>query len=140
MIAEMWQTSDITYRIYDLDRVDDQGNKRQLHTEEALAANDYEFYPEYKSKYDKKINETVNVVRSEYFTTNILDFRESTTRNYHELDSFVIHVCVEGEYKLIAGETETTLKKGECVLIPASIKQVKIETGRGFKILESYLE
>jgi mannose-6-phosphate isomerase len=140
LIAEIQQTSDITYRIYDFDRVDDKGNKRELHTEEALAANDYNFYPEYKSKYEKKVNEAVNVVKCEYFTTNILEFTESTSRDYASVDSFVIHVCVEGAYTIIADGTRTELKKGECVLLPATIKQINIATTGGFKILESFID
>ena len=139
LIAEIQQTSDITYRIYDFDRVDDKGNKRELHLEEALAANDYNFYPEYKSKYDKKLNQAVNVVSCEYFTTNILEFTENTTRDYSNIDSFVIHVCVEGEYTILTGDTKTELKKGDCVLIPNSVNDIRIETGSGFKILESYV-
>lgn len=140
LIAEIQQTSDITYRIYDFDRVDDKGNKRELHTEEALAANDYQFYPEYKSKYDKKVNEAIEVVTCQYFTTNILEYNESTNRNYSSLDSFVIHVCVDGEYSVIAGESKTSIKKGECLLIPNSINNIQLETSTGFKILESYIE
>ena len=138
-IAEIHQTSDITYRIYDFDRVDDKGNKRELHTEEALAANDYQFYPEYKSKYEKKLNEAVEVVTCQYFTTNILEYTEGTQRDYSHLDSFVIHVCVDGEYEIVAGKTKTRVKKGECILIPNEIKTVQLETSEGFKILESYI-
>jgi mannose-6-phosphate isomerase len=97
LIAEIQQTSDITYRIYDFDRVDDKGNKRELHTEEALAAIDYKFYPSIKP-YTAPKDETVKLVTCPYFTTNVLDFDESTAKDYSALDSFVIHVCVEGGY------------------------------------------
>src|SRR3569833_2280441 len=89
LIAEIQQTSDITYRIYDFDRVDDKGNKRELHTEEALAAIDYKHYPEYKTNYKPQKNKPVHVVSCPYFTTNILDYDESTGRDYSKLDSFV---------------------------------------------------
>src|SRR5882724_12391206 len=62
LIAEIQQTSDITYRIYDFDRVDDKGNKRELHTEEALAAINYKHYPEYKTQYIPQKNEDVHIV------------------------------------------------------------------------------
>src|ERR1700760_1176669 len=96
LIAEIQQTSDITYRIYDFDRVDDKGNKRELHVEEALAAIDYKHYPEYKTKYTPAKDETVHLVSCPYFTTNLLDFDKGTDKDYGNLDSFVIHVCLEG--------------------------------------------
>ena len=139
LIAEIQQTSDITYRIYDFDRVDDKGNKRELHTEEALAALDYGVYPEYKSVYDKKLNEPVHVVSCPYFSTNILEFTQSVTRDY-SFDSFVIHVCVQGAYTLSYGDESLNVKMGDCVLIPASIDKISMDTQTGFKILESYIE
>ncbi|HEY0055691.1 MAG TPA: type I phosphomannose isomerase catalytic subunit [Pedobacter sp.] len=138
LIAEIQQTSDITYRIYDFDRVDDKGNKRELHTKEALAALDYEVYDQYKSLYDKKTNEAVSVVSCSYFTTNILEFTQPVSRDY-SFDSFVIHVCVAGSYSLIYGGEISEVKMGDCVLMPATIKEVKLETDGGYKILESYI-
>lgn len=140
LIAEIQQTSDITYRIYDFDRVDDKGNTRELHTEEALAALDYEVYPEYKTQYPKTKNQVAEAVKCDYFTTNVLDFTGSTARDYSAFDSFIIHVCVSGSYTLTSTGTKTEVKMGDCVLIPASIKQVELETTTGFKILESYIE
>ena len=139
LIAEIQQTSDITYRIYDFDRVDDKGNKRELHTEEAVAALDYEVYPDYKSVYDKKLNEPVHVVSCPYFNTNILEFTQAVTRNY-SFDSFVIHVCVQGAYTLNYGDESLNVKMGDCILIPASIDKVSMDTQTGFKILECYIE
>jgi mannose-6-phosphate isomerase len=140
LIAEIQQTSDITYRIYDFDRLDDKGNKRELHTEEAIDAIDYNFYPEYKTKYQPKKNETVKLVKCPYFTTNILDFTESTSKDYSALDSFVIHVCVEGNYVIECHGGQLPVKMGECVLLPKTIDRVDMITVNGFKILESYVE
>ncbi|WP_413669257.1 type I phosphomannose isomerase catalytic subunit [Mucilaginibacter sp. Mucisp86] len=140
LIAEIQQTSDITYRIYDFDRVDDKGNKRELHTEEALAAIDYRHYPEYKTLYEPKENETVKLVSCPYFTTNVLDFDESTSKDYSALDSFVIHVCVEGGYTVKYNNEAYAVKMGECILLPKSIDKIELETTGGFKILESYIE
>ncbi|MGZ3819506.1 MAG: type I phosphomannose isomerase catalytic subunit [Mucilaginibacter sp.] len=140
LIAEIQQTSDITYRIYDFDRVDDKGNKRELHTEEALAAIDYNFYPEYKTKYQPEKNKDVHLVTCPYFTTNIMDFTESTSKDYSSLDSFVIHVCVEGEYVIETGGKQYPVKMGECILLPRTIDSVELKTAKGFKILESYIE
>ncbi|MFI5160355.1 MAG: type I phosphomannose isomerase catalytic subunit [Sphingobacteriales bacterium] len=140
LIAEIQQTSDITYRIYDFDRVDDKGNKRELHTEQAVDANDYDFYPEYKTKYQPTKNETVKLVKCPYFTTNILDFSKSTSRDYTNLDSFVIHVCVEGNYVIECQGGQHTVKMGECILLPKTAGRVDMITINGFKILESYVE
>ncbi|MEO3403794.1 type I phosphomannose isomerase catalytic subunit [Mucilaginibacter sp. CAU 1740] len=140
LIAEIQQTSDITYRIYDFDRVDDKGNKRELHTEEALAAIDYKHYPEYKTLYEPRENETVKLVSCPYFTTNVLDFDESTSKDYSALDSFVIHVCVEGGYTVKYNDQAYAVKMGECILLPKSIDKIELESTGGFKILESYIE
>jgi len=140
LIAEIQQTSDITYRIYDFDRVDDKGNKRELHTQEALAAIDYNFYGDYKTKYQEVKNEPVELVKCPYFTTNILDFTTSTSRDYTDLDSFVIQVCVEGSYVVECHGKQYTVKAGECILLPADAKRADLITINGFKILESYVE
>jgi mannose-6-phosphate isomerase len=140
LLAEIQQTSDITYRIYDFDRVDDKGQKRELHTEEALAAINYKHYPEYKTIYQPQENETVKLVSCPYFTTNVLDFDESTSKDYSALDSFVIHVCVEGGYTVKYNNEAYAVKMGECILLPKSIDKIELETTGGFKILESYIE
>jgi len=140
LIAEIQQTSDITYRIYDFDRLDDKGNKRELHTEEALAAIDYKHYPEYKTSYQPKKDETVKLVSCPYFTTNLLDFTHGISKDYSNLDSFVIHVCVGGEYVVKHNGALYPVKMGECILLPKTIDKVELETTGGFKILESFIE
>jgi mannose-6-phosphate isomerase len=140
LIAEIQQTSDITYRIYDFDRLDDKGHKRELHTQEALAAIDYHFYGDYKTKYQPQKNETVELVKCPYFTTNLLDFTENTSKDYSSLDSFVTQVCVAGEYVLVCDGKEYPVKMGESILIPKSIDHIELKTTNGFKILESYIE
>jgi len=140
LIAEIQQTSDITYRIYDFDRLDDKGNKRELHVEEALGAIDYKHYSEYKTKYQPKKDETVHLVSCPYFTTNLLDFTHSTQKDYSHLDSFVIHVCVEGSYEIKFDNETYPVKMGECILLPKNVNHVSLETAGGFKILESYIE
>lgn len=140
LIAEIQQTSDITYRIYDFDRVDDKGNKRELHVEEALAAIDYQFYDDYKTTYQSQKNEVVELVTCEYFTTNVLDFTQNITKDYANLDSFVIHVCLEGSYILKYGIEELPVNMGDCILLPATTHKVELVTNNGFKILESYID
>lgn len=140
LIAEIQQTSDITYRIYDFDRVDDKGNKRDLHVEEALVAIDYRYYDDYKTKYEATKNESVKLVSCEYFTTNILDFTKNEIKDYTDLDSFVIHVCLEGSYVLKSENEELLVKMGDCILLPATTTQIELATNTGFKILESYIK
>ena len=140
LIAEIQQTSDITYRIYDFDRLDDKGNKRELHVQESLAAIDYKHYPEYKTNYQPEKNHAVELVSCPYFTTNLLDFTKSTLKDYTNLDSFVIYVCVKGEFTVKYGDNRYEVKMGECILLPKSIDKVELETAKGFKILESFIE
>jgi len=139
LLAEIQQTSDITYRIYDFDRVDANGNKRELHTEEALAAIDYKYYGNYKTKYTPEKNETVELVSCPYFTTNVLDATESTNKDYSNLDSFVIHVCLAGAYTIKYNGETYPVKMGECILLPKTIDKIELETTGGFKILESFI-
>ena len=139
LIAEIQQTSDITYRIYDFDRVDSEGNPRELHTEQALDAIDFTFHDEYKTNYEQVENEVVKLVECPYFTTNVMEFSTHTHRDYTLLDSSVIHVCVEGSYTINYGIEELPVNLGDCILIPASINKIEINTTHGFKILESYI-
>jgi mannose-6-phosphate isomerase len=139
LLAEIQQTSDITYRIYDFDRVDDKGNKRELHTEEALAALDYKVHSEYKTKYPNKKNEKVEVVTCEYFTTNKLFFDQPTTRDLSNIDSFVIYICLEGNTTLEYNDDSISFGLGDVVLVPASIKNVKFNSTGTYKVLESYV-
>jgi mannose-6-phosphate isomerase len=139
LLAEIQQTSDVTYRIYDFDRVDKNGNSRELHTEEALEALDFQHYPEYKTSYDQSLNKSVSIVNSPYFEVNRLYFDYETTRNYDHLDSFVIYVCVDGKLRLSWDGQHITLAKGEAVLVPASIKELNLLPSPSFKILESFI-
>lgn len=138
LIAEIQQASDVTYRIWDYDRVDANGNRRALHMENAIAALDFSFYREYKSLYRKKLNAPVRVVNCEHFTTNILEYSEPVVRNY-SFDSFVIHVCVHGAYRIDYGWGYMDVNIGDCVLIPAAIRIVNLDTESGFRILECFI-
>lgn len=138
MIAEIQQTSDITYRIYDWDRVDDEGNSRELHTELALDAIDYKFNKDFKCTYDELANESSNIASCEYFTTNFLKVEGELEKNYDHLDSFVIYMCVEGEAAITIAGTSEIIKKGETLLVPSKEKQVKIK-GENAELLEVYI-
>ncbi|MBX2842526.1 MAG: class I mannose-6-phosphate isomerase [Flammeovirgaceae bacterium] len=139
LLAEIQQTSDITYRIYDFDRTDAEGNKRELHTEEALDAIDYKHYDQYKTDYDKKENEVVEIATCQYFETNYLHFTENTERDYKSFDSFVIYICFDGGFELDFGLGRIKVIKGDVILIPANIKNVKLTPEPFYKVLEAYV-
>jgi mannose-6-phosphate isomerase len=139
VIAEIQQTSDVTYRIYDFDRVDNQGKKRQLHTEEALDAIDYEHYPEYKTGYNKVSNEVTQLVSSPYFITNRLQFTQPVQRNYRNTDSFVVYICLEGSFNIAYPQGTVAVKKGDSVLLPASVKEITLRPEGESKLVETYV-
>lgn len=141
-LAEIQQTSDTTYRIYDWDRVDNEGISRELHTEEALDAIDFTVEEQYKTLYKQSRNVTIPLVSSPFFTTNILEVDKALAKDYTELDSFVIYVCVEGSLAIIHnGETEPQIKlsQGEALLIPAAIDRVDLVPSPSAKLLEVYI-
>ena len=139
LLAEIQQTSDVTYRIYDFDRVDKNGQSRELHTEAALDALDYQHYSEYKTQYDHSSNQAVSLINCPYFDVNRLFYEKETTRSYHHLDSFVIYVCVAGKLRIYWDGQHITMVKGEAVLVPANIKDLRLVPDPSFKILESYI-
>ena len=141
LLAEIQQTSDITYRIYDWDRTDDQGNARDLHTEEALDAIDFNVYPDYKTTYRPRPNETVNVVDSDNFTTNLLELSKPIHRDLNMLDSFVLYICVSGSGNLFYDEHQKiSLKTGDAVVVPAVMDELIIQPDHISKFLEVYVK
>ncbi|KAA6329040.1 Mannose-6-phosphate isomerase ManA [termite gut metagenome] len=139
-IAEIQQTSDITYRIYDFNRKDANGKTRELHTDLAREAIDYEVLTDYRTHYDALKNEPVELVACPYFTTSIYDMAEEISCDYSELDSFVIFICIEGTCKLTDNEkNEITLHAGETVLLPATTQTVTVTPDDTVKLLETYI-
>ena len=136
-LAEIQQTSDVTYRIYDYKRRDKDGNLRQLHTREAAEAIDYTVHDNHKTDYTPHRNEPVELVRCPYFTVALYDLDEPMTLDYSELDSFVILMGVKGSGTLTADGQTTTLQAGETVLIPATTKEIKVEGT--VRLLETYV-
>lgn len=136
LLAEIQQTSDITYRIYDYDRVDAKtGTTRELHNDLALDVIDFNVYDSYKTKYEVKENKSTKLVHSTYFTTNIFSVNGSLDKDYTDLDSFVIYICVEGSMKIIFNSKRYNLKKGETILLPACIDKVGIKSNAA-KVIE----
>ncbi len=140
LLAEIQQSSDVTYRIYDFDRKDAEGNTRELHTEDSIDAIDFTHHDKYKSNYEDKENEVVKLVSCEYFTTNKLHFKRLVVRDHSGLDSFVIYVCMEGSLLMSYDGGTTAVQKGEAVLVPASIKKITLLPKGEFKMLESFIE
>lgn len=140
LLAEIQQTSDVTYRVYDWDRKDSQGNSRELHTEQALEAIAYKAQSSYKTEYQKKENQSVEVVSCPYFTTNILSLNKSNSINHSEKDSFVIYMCVQGSVTFQNQNQIETLKMGETLLVPACLKEFKVSTIGKSELLEIYIK
>lgn len=137
MLAEIQQTSDITYRIYDWDRTDDFGNERELHTDLAIDAIGFDMPNNFRVKYSKKPNQSNEMVSCPYFTTNYLKVdQEIQKENTH--DSFVIYICVEGEAQIKTETYSEVIKKGETLLVPAAISSYQISANDA-TLLEVYL-
>lgn len=135
LIAEIQQTSDITYRIYDFDRVDKDGNKRELHINEALDAIDFSFHDHYKTEYDRNSDES-QLANCNYFITNRLIVKDTIRRDYAALDCFVILMAIEGSGKLLVDKKYYMFNQGETFLIPACLNRVEIITEKNIKLLE----
>lgn len=140
-IAEIQQTSDITYRIYDFGRLGLDGKPRELHTEQAKAAIDYTVYPDYKTHYDEVRNQENVLVDCDYFTTSLYDLDSEVTKDLKGLDSFLIVICIGGSgYLTDAAGNRETLRQGETVLIPAECDGVTFTPQEGgLKLLTSYV-
>jgi len=137
LIAEIQQTSDITYRIYDWDRVDDQGNLRELHNDLAIDAIDFQLQDDFRVDYSKVENEDNNMLRCPYFTTNYLEITK-TIQKENKVDSFIIYMCVSGEAEIETEQTTQKITKGETVLLPAAIKTYQISSKKA-RLLEVYV-
>jgi mannose-6-phosphate isomerase len=139
LLAEIQQTSDITYRIYDYDRVDKAtGKTRELHNELALDVIDFKLHDNYKTDYSKKSNESNLLVHSPYFKTNILPVKGTLEKNYTIIDSFIIYICTKGSVEVLSKDQTYKLHKGKTLLLPASLNQVSLTSVNGGELLEVY--
>jgi len=140
LLAEIQQTSDITYRMYDWNRVDKMGKSRELHTEQAVDAIDYTQEKEYATQYTAETNKTTQLASCEYFTTNRLAFDQVCNKNYSDLDSFVIYICLDGEFEIeVKGQAKTHVKKGESILMPSEISEITLIPFGQAECLEVYI-
>jgi mannose-6-phosphate isomerase len=138
LIAEIQQTSNITYRIFDWNRTDAQGNSRELHTELALDAIDFSKTKNKKIAYKKIKNQSEKLVSCKYFTTNKLNVSGTIEKPIENLDSFVVYMCVAGNAEISIGTNTEKLAMGETVLIPASAKNIQINSENA-SLLEVYI-
>ncbi|WP_102408327.1 type I phosphomannose isomerase catalytic subunit [Parabacteroides bouchesdurhonensis] len=139
-IAEIQQTSNITYRIYDYNRKDANGKGRELHTELAKDAIDYTFYPDYRTHYKAHTNATVELANCKYFTTNLLELDTIMVRDFSELDSFVVYICMGGKATIRDNKgNDITIHQGQTVLIPADTEVITISPAPGAKFMETYI-
>lgn len=140
LLAEIQQTADITYRIYDFDRIDNDGKKRKLHIEESVKAVDFNIYDDCKTEYKIKQNQLTRLVKSPYFVTDILCINKALKQAYDNIDSFVILIVVEGTVDIWEDNFRETLNEGEIVLIPASIKTINLAPIIQAKLLQVYID
>jgi len=140
LLAEIQQTSDLTYRIYDWERVGADGKPREMHTELALDAIDYNLYDEYKTRYQKPAQGTAQLVKCPYFTTNLICIEQTMEKDYRNLDSFVVYICTSGACSIQWNATESLMiRKGDTLLIPAVLEGIRIEPSEPAELLEVYI-
>ncbi|WMJ71774.1 mannose-6-phosphate isomerase [Cytophagaceae bacterium ABcell3] len=138
-LAEIQQTSDVTYRVYDFGRKDSNGNTRELHVEDAVDALDFKVYDQYKSHYEAELDRPVNIVECPYFTTNLLEAAHEQDRDYSKLDSFVIYIILDGKVELATSNGTFDFQKGDTVLLPAECDRAKLVPKDKVKMLEVYI-
>lgn len=139
LLAEIQQTSDFTYRIYDYDRVDDTtGKKRELHTELAKDVISFSKSKDCKTRYNKTKNTSNRLIYSPYFKTNFLNIDGLMQKDYSKIDSFIIYMCVEGEVTIKHEDENFQIKKGETILLPAIIENISLSSSN-CQLLEVYI-
>ena len=126
-VAEIQQTSDVTYRIYDYQRRDAQGNLRELHTELAAEAIDYDVHDDYRIPYDQRKNTRCPIISCPCFTTAVYDMTEPMTIDYSDIDSFVILMAVGGKGTIRCDGSEDSFQIGDTILLPATTQEVKVK-------------
>jgi len=139
LLAEIQQTSDITYRVWDWDRVDENGDSRELHVDEALEAINYNARNDGATRSQGIINGTSSLIKTPYFHTNEIILTQGVEKNYADLDSFVTLFCVKGQGSVVANDVSVEFKTGELILIPASMDKVRIFPTGSIRILETYI-
>lgn len=140
LLAEIQQSSDTTYRVYDWDRVDDKGEPRDLHVEEATDAIYFKAEKSGAIDYANVVNQSSPLVDEQYFTTQVLEFDKPLVKNYDELDSFVIYVVTEGSFILKSNQEDMGVGIGDVILLPASLNKVELHPLNKCHLLEVYIK
>jgi len=140
LIAEIQQTSDITYRLFDYNRTDDQGKSRELHTDLALDAIHFQYVTDAKQHPVSLPNVPTELASCQYFTTNLVSLTSSLSRDYYLLDSFVIYLCTEGSFEIEYSGGHMTVTKGETVLLPALLFEVTLHPAPQAELLEIFVK
>lgn len=157
MVAEIQQSSNITYRIFDYNRMGLDGKPRQLHTEEAVDAIDYSVHDNYRTHYERKINKPVPLVETSFFIVKLLEVDRSFHRKLYKYDSFIAYMCLEGDCTIRIKSTQgfgsgvmpaeedtiVRLTEGNSCLIPASVADLYVEPNNSAgttKLLETYID
>ncbi len=140
LFAEIQQTSDITYRIYDWDRIDKDGKARELHTDLAIDAIDFQIHENYKTAYEGIVNSTNQILTCDFFTVNIIPLNKVLEKDYYDIDSFIIYMCMKGSFTIHSADNiPCQVKTGETVLIPAGLNNIRLEPDGSANILEVYI-
>ena len=145
IVAEIQENSDITYRLYDYNRVGNDGKMRPLHLDKALEVMDFSPQKEVSvSRPEPVLNGAVNLQQTPYFTANLLTLTHAVQRDYAPLDSFVAYMCVKGSCAIKALDAEqdqaVTMKQGEAVLVPASLNDIVLDPMGESQLIEIYME
>ena len=138
-IAEIQQTSDFTYRIYDYGRLGLDGKPRQLHLPQAKEAVDYKVYDHYRTEYTPAQDEEVELISCPYFSTSVLDLTLPYAKDLSEIDSFFTVMCLSGSGMLEVDGEEVPIRQGETVLIPASADDLCLVPDACMKVLTSFI-
>lgn len=143
LLAEVQQSSDVTYRIFDYNRPGMDGKPRELHTELAAQALDYHVEDNYRTDYAESSNKAVQIIDSPYFSVRVMEVSKSFHRDLKKYDSFIITMCIEGDCKIRVRSTgeEVLLKQGNSTLIPAAIADYDIIPQSGkTRILDAFID
>ena len=141
LLAEIQQTSDVTYRIYDWDRLNEKGESRELHTDLAVDAIDYNAYGNAKTHYPKNMNASNLVIECNYFTTHYIPFNIPVKKDFFFIDSFVIYMCIKGNVKMeYRKNASVMIGRGETILVPAMIKNITLLPDPSAELLEIYIK
>lgn len=157
LLAEIQQSSDITYRIFDYNRLGLDGKQRELHVEEAKDAIDYHVSKDYRTHYSHQLNKPVPVITSEFFVTKLLEVDRAFHRKLYKYDSFIIYMCLSGDCTIKIKSTEgygwwkmpkkeyreIHLSEGNSCLIPASVADFHVtpHNKNGITtLLETYID